>query len=228
MQNNIIEHSNIKRRKSISQINELRPKPSMLTAVEYKPSVYETRSNIRAMIKCVCECGGFRIVPLTRFLKGMYYSCGCKNHLGNYRIRGELAIRFTAVKRRCYDPRVKEYASYGAKGVVICDEWLNDFEKFYQWSIDNGYSKNLQLDKDIKGNGKLYSPETCCWVTPYENNTHNWRCFIVDGAAFTIGEIIKKYGRSRNWWYKRIKEGIDIKDAINEAKSLPRFSSQNI
>jgi len=49
----------------------------------------------------------------------------------------------------------------------ICDEWLNNKEKFYKWYQDNIYDceENIQLDKDIKIKGnKLYSPNTCLLV----------------------------------------------------------------
>ena len=42
--------------------------------------------------------------------------------------------------RRCYEPERKAYKYYGARGIKVCDEWLNDFMNFYNWAISNGYS----------------------------------------------------------------------------------------
>lgn len=68
------------------------------------------------------------------------------------------------------------YSEYGLKrnpsyvGCSVCEEW-HRFSNYRDWYLKN-YSEGLHLDKDIlvKGN-KLYSPETCCFVPRYINNT---------------------------------------------------------
>ena len=75
------------------------------------------------------------------------------------------------MKERCYDPNCKEYKSYGAVGVTMCDEWL-DFKAFKNWYFENYYSidgEYMAVDKDIFGDGKLYSPKTCC-IIPFKIN----------------------------------------------------------
>ena len=78
------------------------------------------------------------------------------------------------MKDRCSNTNNPEYKYYGAKGVRVCDEWINDFEAFYQWAINNGYKEYLVIDKDIKCSElnlkiKIYSPQTCLWITSEEN-----------------------------------------------------------
>lgn len=75
------------------------------------------------------------------------------------------------MKARCYNPAHPQYRMYGAKGVRICDWWLgpDGFTHFRQWALGNGYSEGLHLDKDKLGNGSIYSPLTCCWLSPKEN-----------------------------------------------------------
>lgn len=71
---------------------------------------------------------------------------------------------------RCYKPNTKHYDKYGGKGVTVCDEWKNDYLAFKKWSLDNGWEKGLEIDKDILSKGlKTYSPSTCKWVTHKEN-----------------------------------------------------------
>lgn len=60
--------------------------------------------------------------------------------------------------RRCYNPNCPMYKCYGAKGIVVCDEW-HDREKFREWAINNGYIKGLRLQR-IDSN-KSYSPDNC-------------------------------------------------------------------
>ena len=50
-------------------------------------------------------------------------------------VRASLRKIWGGMKKRCYDKASKDYKNYGAKGVRICDEWLNDFETFYQSQI---------------------------------------------------------------------------------------------
>ena len=78
---------------------------------------------------------------------------------------------------RCYRSNSKRYLSYGAKGITVCEEWLN-FQNFAAWYEENSEwnvnNYNLQLDKDILANinhleNKIYSPETCLLV-PAEIN----------------------------------------------------------
>ncbi len=68
--------------------------------------------------------------------------------------------------------RVKDNKWY--KDILICDEWKNNFNSFQEWAFENGWKKGLELDKDVlcdKHNisPKIYSPETCLWITPNKN-----------------------------------------------------------
>lgn len=69
--------------------------------------------------------------------------------------------------KRCYDSNSKQYKNYGGRGVRICDDWhiFANFEKWY----DENYIDGYEIDKDKLGNGLLYSPETCCFLTKNEN-----------------------------------------------------------
>lgn len=67
------------------------------------------------------------------------------------------------MKSRCYNPNTANYKWYGAKGVSVCAEWLSDFMAFYNWSLANGYTKGLTIDR--KNNELPYCPSNCHWVT---------------------------------------------------------------
>ena len=92
---------------------------------------------------------------------------------------------FRGMKQRCYNSKDKTYRWYGAKGIKICKEWLDNPLVFEEWSLSHGYQDNLTIDR-IEEN-KDYSPENCRWVTN-ENNAKfksTTRIIIVDGEQRT-------------------------------------------
>lgn len=78
------------------------------------------------------------------------------------------------MRYRCEKPNSSTYHKYGAKGIKVCNEWSTSFECFRDWSIANGYTDTLTIDRiDPKGN---YEPANCRWVTQKEqqnNRTNN-------------------------------------------------------
>jgi transposase-like protein len=96
-----------------------------------------------------------------------------KNHPLNrlYRI-------WRGMNRRCYEPNAMGYNVYGAKGVTVCDEWKSSYKAFKKWSLLNGYTDEMTIDKDElcelnNIHPKKYSPETCIWKTASENAKNN-------------------------------------------------------
>ena len=108
---------------------------------------------------------------------GVCKSCSIGN---SKRTHGETKSRlyniWATMKQRCVNKNHIEYKRYGAVGITVCDEW-SDFETFKEWSIANGYNDTLVIDKDIlcdekNIHPKVYSPETCMWITPEENTKY--------------------------------------------------------
>ena len=72
------------------------------------------------------------------------------------------------VLQRCYSPKYQaKYPTY--VGCITCPEWLV-FSVFRAWMVKQDWQKK-QIDKDliIPGN-KMYSPETCLFVTAAINS----------------------------------------------------------
>jgi len=81
------------------------------------------------------------------------------------------------MKSRCYNKNNTHYKNYGAKGVTICKEWLNDFKSFETWALLNGWNDSLTIDKDklSKELGivpPLYSPKTCTFMSMLEQSKY--------------------------------------------------------
>ena len=62
-----------------------------------------------------------------------------------------------AMLHRCYSGTKPQYA-----GCNVCDEWRS-FKAFRRWFEANSV-EGWELDKDILGDGLLYSPATCVFV----------------------------------------------------------------
>lgn len=115
---------------------------------------------------------------------------------------------FRGMKRRCYVESCHSYKSYGAKGIKICDEWMENPPLFEKWSLENGYEDGLSIDRIDPA--KDYCPENCRWIPIHENssNKSTTRHIEVDGitkngnewdaylgfSGTTINTTCRKYG----------------------------------
>ena len=119
---------------------------------------------------CRCECNGNeKYIDGTSLRLGHTTSCGCitKTH-GLSEIK--LYSVFHNMKDRCYNSESRPYKNYGARGISICDEWMdidNGFIKFYDWALNNGYKEGLTIDR-VENDGN-YEPNNCQWITLAEN-----------------------------------------------------------
>lgn len=112
---------------------------------------------------------------------------------------------------RCYNKKDISYKRYGGKGVVVCADWRNDFMKFYNWAINSDWKKGLQIDKDYNGDGMIYSPETCKFVTRSVNCRKRSTSRIIEynGESKTLSEWCEKFGLNHSAVIRRIERGWD-------------------
>lgn len=113
---------------------------------------------------------------------------------------------FKSMKRRCYAAKCKDYKWYGAKGIKICDEWLNDPCEFEKWSFQNGYNEDLTIDR-IDEN-KDYCPENCRWIPLKDNSKYKSTTSLisVNGETHTGKDWAKILGFGVNQINRYIRE----------------------
>lgn len=120
------------------------------------------------------------------------------------------------MKERCYNEKNNSYKDYGGRGIKICEDWLNDFAKFYDWSNENGYKEGLSIDRiDVNGN---YTPENCRWADweEQENNRRDNIHINVNGKDFTISQLARLIKSSPSSVAWRLKHGWSADDIINK------------
>jgi hypothetical protein len=186
---------------SIDEINKLKPLYSKLRALEYTDKHVSKSGVTKSMVKCKCECLNICTVVVSDFIRGNPYSCGCvkRGKEKIYKYGGSLNKRLHQVWAdmigRTTNINHASYLHYGAKGCIVCNEW-KEYDCFAEWALNNGYDNNKQIDKDILGNGKLYSPENCCFVDRVENmnNRSTTVKYNYNGRLLTLSQIAKISG----------------------------------
>ena len=80
--------------------------------------------------------------------------------------------RWVSMWARCYVPSDQAYEYYGARGISVCQEWM-DYINFRRWACANNYGLGLTIDR-INNDGN-YEPGNCQWVTHQKNCTNKHR-----------------------------------------------------
>ena len=123
-----------------------------------------------------CSCGKITKTSLSN-IKSIqsHYKCPHVWYIGDasftrplFKSKALIKVYY-AMLQRCYNSKNKDFKNYGAKGIVVCDEWLNNPVSFEAWSYQNGYtdSKKLSIDRIYESKG--YTPSNCRWITIEEN-----------------------------------------------------------
>lgn len=155
--------------------------------------------------------------------KGEKHGCvqvkhGLRSKNGN----GRIYNIWRSMKQRCYDPKRKDYHSYGGRGIGICSDWKDSAESFADWALKNGYRDDLTIDR-IDNNGD-YTPENCRWATRREqdHNKPGVRLYYVDGEEYTLNEVCGKYEIRPASVEKELAKGKSIEESIQQALSRRR------
>lgn len=130
-----------------------------------------------------------------------------------------IKIIFMGMKQRCYNEKHIAYKHYGARGIKIYTEWLENPQSFYEWAYNNGYTKGMSIDR-INANGN-YEPSNCRFITMAEQQ-ENRRINImieIDGEKKCLQEWCDIYHINRNTIVSRVKRnGITYEEALKQKK----------
>lgn len=172
-------------------------------------------SNGSVIWLCRCACTNEILVKSNSLTSGHTKSCGCinkerasefcKTHFRTHNLRTHrLYNTWEHMKQRCYNKNNKDYKNYGARGIIVCNEWLDDFMIFYSWAISNGYRDDLTLDRvNVNGN---YEPNNCRWATQGEqnNNKQSHHKLTYNGETLTLAQWSERVNIPYNTLERRI------------------------
>ena len=68
-----------------------------------------------------------------------------------------------SMRERCRNPRAKDYAHYGGRGIAVCDRWLS-FEAFMEDMGERPEGASIER-RNNEGN---YEPLNCVWASRKE------------------------------------------------------------
>ena len=179
-----------------------------LTVVSYSHKTKKKSAGYNHFYNCKCECGGSCTVERSSLKFENTRSCGCihkevmsKKNKELSKYKGESNSKYARILRihsamihRCYNENDMNYRHYGGRGIIVCDEWLNDYYSFKKWALENGYSSDLSIDRiNVNGN---YEPSNCKWATNKEqrNNTRTNKMIEYKGQIKTLSEWCDELG----------------------------------
>lgn len=144
----------------------------------------------------------------------------------NWKDNKKLYNVWAGILRRCFDKNHNRYRD----NINVCERWLcfdnfiEDVKTLEGWNEELFFKSEIQLDKDSKQfnyDEKIYSPQTCVWLTKDRNNElQSNHCYQFKAISPSGEEFIytsqQKYAREN---------GLDV-SSINKCLKGKRKSSK--
>jgi hypothetical protein len=126
-----------------------------------------------------------------------------------------------AMLTRCTNPKSKSYINYGARGIKVCNEWVN-FETFLS---DMGERPEKHYLERIDNN-KGYSPHNCKWATRLEQNSNTRANYFVvyNGEKLTQAEFSRKIKLNQSTVSYRLRAGWTIEEIV----TIPAYTGNRV
>jgi hypothetical protein len=199
--------------------------------------------NTGAYWVCACDCGSEKSIRGSNLSKGDIRSCGClrrtlvKDRLTKHGFaqRGRKTPEYRVwcqMIGRCHSKTNRSFCNYGARGIVVCEEWRSDFAGFLR---DMGTRPSPQHTLERMNNDGNYEPNNCRWATRTEQNrnTRSNVVLLLDGEQMPLSVAAERCGLAYSAVQARLRDqalplhaalGLNLSrtvEWIKEPKRLP-------
>ena len=181
------------------------------------------------IVKCL-DCGTEQVKSRHSVEKQITQCENCGNPPKRRNSQGHFRERiyhiYTTMLQRTTNPAKDGFEHYGGRGISVCEDWQNDFMKFYDWSMANGYDETKSIDRiDVNAN---YCPENCRWVDTVKqaNNRRSNKTYTINGKTKTVAEWARIYGVDRSLVYNRLRYKWDIEKALTEPVDCKKHTNK--
>lgn len=172
------------------------------------------KRHVGTMWKCRCTCGTIKSVSGTSLKLGKSKSCGCTQYDVHIKHGMEGTPTYNTwghMLTRCRNPKHKQYAQYGGRGIKVCREW-HSFESFFR---DMGEKpEGLSLDRINNDDG--YYKENCRWATLRQQVGNQQRSlrFEWNGKVQTLSDLAHEHNIPRQRVAQRLEAGWSLEKAL--------------
>lgn len=151
----------------------------------------------------ICQCGCGNKKSIRGDSLGRVQSCGClkrEQDIKNLGITYNHGMTYhpafniwDAMMNRCYNEKTRAYSDYGARGIIVCEEW-HDVKTFCEWMDKNGFKKGLSIERvNVNGN---YEPSNCELIPKNEQawNTRKTTYIEINGEKIPLAKRARELG----------------------------------
>lgn len=194
-----------------------------LTAIRFHGRVKNT-----SMWLWKCDCGNEKLAIAGNIkCGGDKSSCGCETKrrlIERNTTHGLSKIpeyqTWKAMVDRCYLKKNISYPNYGARGIKVCDRWLNGengLHGFQCFLSDMGNFPFPAASIERKDYNGHYDPDNCIWIKRSEQNrnTRRNRWVIYQGKHMILQDAVKLSGIHQATINDRLANGWTEYDALH-------------
>jgi hypothetical protein len=124
---------------------------------------------------------------------------------------------WSAMIQRCLNPNCREYPSYGARGIRVCDRWL-EAQGFPNFLADVGPRPAAHLSLHRQDNDGDYAPGNVAWAErrTQAGNRRSNRILTHDGRCLSVTDWARALGMKAGTLVARLRGGWPTPRALAE------------